>query len=170
MKKVLQFSGIIAFVLGLVGFILLMATPAIAYSDSDATVRGTLAIFGGAEKIWGAIAVTYKPSPLALIGWILALVGLIVICLGVVLPLLKVKGVEKFAGLMNLVAVVLLVLAGVFAFIVVPTWYSANELGDPNNAKALLGAGWIIGGILLIAGGAFAILPAVMDFVGKKKK
>jgi hypothetical protein len=51
-------------------------------------------------------------------------------------------------------------------FIVVPTFYAANNADVPNNAA--IGIGWVIGGILAIAGGVFAILPAAADFLAKK--
>ena len=37
----------------------------------------------------------------------------------------------------------------------------------PNNVA--LGAGWVIGGILALVAGIVAVLPAVADFLGKKK-
>ena len=82
--------------------------------------------------------------------WIFILVGLVIVLLGIILPLLKVHALEKFAGLLNLVAVLLFVVAGVFMFIVVPTFYAANNLDVPSNAA--IGAGWVIGGILSIVG------------------
>ena len=68
MKKFLKYSGICALLLALVAFILMMATPAIVGTNSDFAVKGTIAVFGGSEKIFGALAVTYSPSALALIG------------------------------------------------------------------------------------------------------
>ena len=169
MKKVLQYSGFISAILGVIAFVLMMATPAASYTilGSTSYVAGTTAIFGSTTKTILGDAVTH-PSPLALIGWILALVGVLLLLLGVILPLLKAKGLLKFAGLMNLVAVVCLVLAGVFAFLVVPTFISAN--GGSSTDGWAIGAGWVIAGILAIAAGAFAILPAAADFLGKKKR
>ena len=169
MKKFLQFSGVISALLALVAFILMLATPAIVGSTAlgDWSVAGTTAIFGSKTETIIGTAVT-KPSVLALIGWILGLVGLLVVVCGFVLPLLKVKGIEKFAGLMNLCAVACLVLAGVFMFLVIPTFYGANETDIPDSAA--IGAGWVIGAILYIAAGAIAIAPAAVDFFGKKKK
>lgn len=168
MKKVLQFSGVISAVLGIVAIVLMMATNAIVVKvgSNQVVTAGTVAIFGETTKVLGVEIVT-KPSPLALIGWILALVAVVVVLCGVILPLLKVKGIEKFAGLMNLVAVVCFVVAGVFMFLVVPTFVSAN--GGEVSEYHHIGAGWVIGGILAIAAGAFAILPAAVDFLGKKK-
>lgn len=167
MKKVLQFSGIISLVLVAVAFILMMATPAIAGHTSlgDYSVAGTTAIFG--HKSTGLLDPNYNPSVLGLIAWILILVGMVIVICGVVLPLLKINALEKFAGLLNLIAVVCFVLGGIFMFIVVPTFYGANELEIPDGAG--VGAGWVIGAILAIVGGAFAILPAAMDFIAKKK-
>ncbi len=172
MKKFLKFSGAIAFVLALVAFILMMATPAIMYKGEDVIAKGIVAIFGKKESISfmgvGLGTAETKLAWSALLAWIFILVSLIVLCLGIVLPLLKVKALEKYAGIMNLCAVILLVLAGIFMFITVPVFWTANG-GDsvPNNVA--LGAGWIIGGILAILAGVVAILPAVADFLGKKK-
>ena len=168
MKKVLQFSGLISLVLVVVAFILMLASPAIVGSTSlgDYSVAGTTAIFGKTETVLGTTVHT-NPSVLGLLAWILILVGMIIVCVGVILPLLKINALEKFAGLLNLIAVVCFVLGGIFMFIVVPTFYGANDADVPSGAG--IGAGWVIGGILAIAGGAFAILPAAMDFIGKKK-
>lgn len=173
MKNVLKFSGLISLVLAAIAFILMMASPAVVYTSGSTTTSfaGTLAIFGGdidaAQMLILARTDPAAPSVLALIGWILLLVGMIIVLLGVILPLLKINALEKFAGLLNLIAVVCIVLAGVFMFIVVPTFFGANGRDVPDNAA--IGAGWVIGGILAIAGGVFAILPAAMDFIGKKK-
>lgn len=168
MKKVLQFSGFISLLLAVVAFILMMATNAVIVKSGNFQViyEGTVAIFGKTEHTALGDLVTH-PAPLALIAWILILVGLIIVLAGVVLPLLKVKALEKFAGVLNLCALVCFVLAGIFMFIVVPNFYAANNTDMPEQAK--IGAGWVIGGILSIAAGAFAICPAVADFLGKKK-
>ena len=168
MKKVLQFSGLISAVLGIIAFVLMMATPALSVTLFGGTtyVAGTTAIFGSTTKTIFGDAVTH-PSPLALIGWILALAGLVLVLLGVILPLLKVKALVKFAGLMNLISVICLVLAGIFMFLVVPTFIAAN--GGEVSEIHKIGAGWVIGGILAIVAGAFAILPAAADFLAKKK-
>ena len=164
MKKVLKYSGIISLILAAIAFILMMATNAVIQGSGSVQVvtAGTTAIFGKSGTL-----VDMKPSVLALLGWILILVGLIIVLLGVILPLLKVTALEKFAGILNLAAVICFVLGGIFMFLVVPTFYGANDMDVPNNAS--IGAGWVIGGILAIAGGVFAILPAAMDFIGKKK-
>lgn len=167
MKKFLQFSGAIALLLALVAFILLMATPAIMYKGEDVIAKGVVVLFGSKDKV-AIFTVETKPAWSALLAWIFILVALIVLCLGVVLPLLKVKALEKFAGLMNLCAVILLVLAGIFVFISTPVFYNVNGVDNvPNNVA--LSAGWVIAGILAIVAGVIAILPAVADFLGKKK-
>lgn len=169
MKKVLQFSGVISAVLAIVAIVFVLATPAMKFTGllSETLIPGTTALFGEKTTVLGKVVVVYKPSVLALIGWILALVGTLVVLCGVILPLLKVKGIKRFAGVMNLIAVVTLVLAGVFMFLVVPTFASANYDGHTDGLT--IGAGWVIAGILSIAAGAFAILPAAADFLAKKK-
>ena len=169
MKKVLQYSGVISALLAIVAIVLALATPAMRYTGllSETLIPGTTALFGETTTVLGKVVIVYKPSALALIGWILALAGVIVVLCGVILPLLKVKGIKKFAGIMNLFAVVVLVLAGVFMFLVVPTFAAANFDGHTDGLA--MGAGWVIAAILAIAAGAFAILPAAVDFLGKKK-
>lgn len=169
MKKVLQFAGLISLVLGVVAFILMMATPAVIQplvGDTQTVYAGTTAIFGKTESTILGDVVT-KPSVLALIGWILILVAMIIVALGVILPLFKVKALEKFSGILDIVALACFVVGGIFMFLVVPTFYAANEwdVGD----KTQIGAGWVIGGIIAIIAGAFAILPAAAAFFGKKK-
>lgn len=167
MKKYLKFSGIVAAVFALVAFILLMATTGVfyKYGNSQYNYAGTTVLFGAEEQTWlGTVKV--KPAATGLIGWILIIVALVIILLGIILPLLKVKALEKFAGVLNLVAVAALVTAGILLFFSKGAFCSANEW---NADDAHLGAGWVIAGILAIVGGACAILPAAVDFVGKKK-
>ena len=173
MKKVLQFAGLISLVLGVVAFILMMATPAVIQplvGDTQTVYAGTTAIFGKTTTtnvIIGDVTSKVNPSPMGLIGWILMLVAMIIVALGVILPLLKVKALEKFSGILDIVALACFVVAGIFMFLIVPTFYGANEWDVAENTQ--IGAGWVIGGIIAIVAGAFAILPAAAAFFGKKK-
>ena len=184
MKKFLQFAGLISLVLAAVGFVLMMTTHALEYSAAGALgskaegwYSGMAVIFGkgqayatgsilgltlsGTDTWEGKLALT------SLLGWIFALVAIVIILLGVVLPLLKINALQKFAGLLNLIAVCLLVIAGVFAFITLPVFSAANEWSSTKDWA--LGAGWVIAGILYIAAGVIAIMPAAADFMAKKK-
>ena len=163
MKKYLKYAGICSLVLAAVGFILMMFTDAVIVGSGNFQIvySGQNVIFGQSGKL-----ISIKPAPLALIGWILAIVGLAIVLCGIILPLLKVKAFTRFAGLLNLVAVICFAIAGVFMFIVVPSFFAANGSEVPGNAS--IGAGWVIGGILFIASGVVAILPAAMDFTSKK--
>ena len=166
MKKVLPFMGLVALVCGLVAFILMLATSAIHGSTSlgDYSYSGVTAIFG--HKSTGLLDPEYKPSILALIGWILALVGLLASLAGVLGGLLKIKALQKLGGLLMLVAAGCFLVAGIFMFLVVPTFFGANELDVPSSAG--VGAGWVIGAILNLVAAAAAALPAVMGLLGKK--
>lgn len=172
MKTFLKYSGFLAAVIAVVGFILMMTTPAFAYFPQNGDplyLTSTEALFGAdtylvvrtghTNAVWSAT-----------LGWILAIVGMIALILGVVLPLLK---LEKFAGLVNLIALCALVIGGVFVFISQPcTWTPAIENAEAQsiNKDYGLNATWIIAAILYIAAGALAILPAAVDLFGKKKK
>ena len=161
MKKFFQYSGVIALALGLVAIILIMATPVMVTTTNGLkNVDGIQAIFGG----------DFKLSWAALLAWIFILIAVLILLAGIILPLLKVKALEKFAGILNLVTVGLLVVAGIFLFMAKGTFVSAQD----SITKAILengyaaGAGFIIAGILAIAGGVIAILPAAIDLSKKK--
>ena len=169
MKTFLKYSGFLAAVIAVVGFILMMATP--AFANGDNVITGTQAIFG--EDLGEILGVKSHMDAAwsATLGWILAMVGVIALLLGVVLPLLK---LEKFAGLVNLIALVALVIAGVFVFISQPCSVTTSGYGNAAITNPYsdysLSATWIIAAILYIAAGALAILPAAMDLFGGKKK
>ena len=162
MKKVLKYTGFISLVLVAVAFILMMATDSVVTTGSiQIHYSGVNAIFGNKDSILGQ-----NPSVMALLAWIFMLVGLIIVLCGIILPLLKVKALQRFAGVLNLVAVILFVVAGVFMFFVVPTFGAANNWYSTNGYT--IGAGWVIGAILAIVGGVVALLPAAADFLAKK--
>lgn len=175
MKKFLQFSGLIALAVGLVGFILILSTHSVvgAEAPADNWYSGVSAIFGGGTFkatigfITGQGTFDGHNSSSALFAWIFALVGLLGLVAGAVLPLLKVKGFDKFAGLVNLCSVLLLLTAGVLLFFTVTNFAGVNGWSNTNGWA--LGGGWVVGAILFLAAGAIAICPAVADFVSKKK-
>ena len=153
MKKVLQFSGLIALGLALVGFILMMVTPAVVTKDADTIATGTQAIFGGNY---------IKLAPLALLAWIFALLAILVIVAGVVLSFLKINKLAKFAGLIDCICCLFFIMVGIFMFLVVKSW------GNANVGVGYIGAGWVIGGILFLGAGILLVLPDVLNLVGKK--
>ena len=153
MKKFLELSGFCALGLALVGFILMMATPAIVTKDADALLKGAEAIFGGKN---------FDPVVLALLAWIFGLVGILVLGALVVLPLLKVKALDKFAGFIALGLCALFLMVGIFMFCV-----RASALADSVFNVGYIGAGWVIGGILFILAGLVAACPAVMKILKK---
>ncbi len=167
MKKVLPFAGLIAFVVAAVAMVLMLATNGVIVTSGNLQVNyaGTTVIFGKTESTLLGDVVT-KPSVLALIGWILLVVGLLASCAGVLGGLLKIKALQKIGGLLMLIAAGCFLVAGIFMFLAVPTFFGANDADVPNGAG--LGAGWVIGAILSIVGAAFAALPAIMGLLGKK--
>lgn len=175
MKTVLKYSGIISAVLAIVAFILLLATPGVKYtttqnvigsSSSTTSIAGTACIFGGTDA-------KYASTWAGLLAFILVVVALVILCAGIILPMLKVKALDKFAGVLNLVAVLSLICAGIFAFCIVAAFKSANgdvgfSIGNALSGTYSIGAGWVISGIILIAAGALAVAPTIADFASKK--
>lgn len=176
MKTFLKYSGILAAVVAIVGFILMMTTPAFFIKSGDEFyyLTSTQALFG--EEQSGTILgfITLDAGHInavwsAIIAWILAIVGVIALLLGVILPLLK---KEKFAALINIIALAALVIAGVFIFISQPCTFTGKVSGETYTPYKdyQLNATWVITGILYIVAGALAIFPTAMDLIGGKKK
>ena len=172
MKNVLKFSGAIAFVLGLVAFILMMATNSIVSLGDNLSgfYSGTAALFGnGSYKLasgGGSLVLDFSGTLAwnALLGWIFTICGLLLTCFGLILPFLKNKTLDKFAGLLNLIGVALFAVGGVLLFFTVPAFAAAN---DVNLDKWGLGAGWVIAGILYLVAAGFAALPVVAQILKK---
>ena len=176
MKKFLQFASWIALGLAVVAVILMIATPAIDVTvnsigggSTHKYINGTTALFGAKETydfiVTSATSVTHA-APLAVVGWILLLVGAIVIVLGAVLPAIKEK-LGKFAIALDLAAFVLLLLGGIFAFCVVASFYGANGYNSVPSGAAI-GFGWVMSGILAILGALVTICPAASNLISKK--
>ena len=191
MKKVLQFSGLIAAVIAIASFVLMMTCPSVNRPVYDTVltgklittivIPGTSGIFGGdwpetgstvADAVLKYFGATINATPTAIIAFVLAIVGVAILVLGAILPILKIKALNKFAGLLNLIAVIALVAAGILIFVQVPAFLGAqaSEGSEVNTAGWNLGAGWIIAGICAIVAGVIAIAPAFADFLAKGKK
>ncbi len=167
MKKVLKFSGIAALLLAIVAFILMLSTSSVSVTGSAFGYSKT-GTYSGIEGTFGSDGITATWS--AIVAFVLILAAMIILIAGIILPILKIHALDKVAGILNLVAVIALVVAGIFLFIEVPCFRSANGITtDITGISYGLGAGWVIAGILSIIGGIVAILPAVFDFLGKGK-
>ena len=153
MKKFLEISGFVALLVAIVGFVLMMATPAIVTKDADVLITGTEAIFGSKYT---------EPATLALLAWIFGLLAILVLAAALILPLLKVKVLDKYIGFINLGICLFFVLVGIFMFCVRASWANSNI-----NA-GYIGAGWVIGGILFFVAGGVLMLPAILSLVKKK--
>ena len=157
MKKLLQFSGLIAAALALAAFIFLLAGNGLVYTNGSLShnIKGVEVIFGG----------DYKLAATALIGWILVLLAMLALIVISVLPLLNVKALDKFAGMITVCAAGLLLVAAILIFCSKAAFVGAN--GNFYNNYSLTFA-FVFAGILSIFGACFAALPACMNLIGKK--
>ena len=178
MKKLFKFAPLCALLLAIVAFILLLAGqalvhdyqvlgqsmhdfysgPVVLFGQGDAAVLGTSVKYAaddGIKSAWNAI-----------LAFIFIIVALVALLLSSVMVFVKIKALEKFGGLIALIAGGLLLVAGIFIFFTVPAFFSANELGDTKNFA--LGGGWVVAAILAILGGVASACPAVLALVEKK--
>lgn len=158
MKKFLQFSGLIAAALVLAAFIFLLAGNGLVYTNGNVTltVKGVEVIFGG----------DYTLAATALIAWILVLLSMLALIAVSVLPLLKVKALDKFAGLITLCAAGLLIVAAILIFVSKAAFVGANSSLFKNYS---LSFAFVFAGILSIFAGIIAALPACFNLLGKNK-
>ena len=166
MKTLIRFSTLIAIGCAIAAFVLLMVSPAAygvgALTNSVYTISGTEGIFG-TENVGAPWA--------GLLAWIFVLVSMVALIALVVIEFLKVKIDERVIAVVSLLACALMVMGGVFAFLEL----SALEAAYGSNAWAAivaashpgLGAGWVIGAIVMIAGGAFAGLAPIVKLLKK---
>lgn len=162
MKTFLKFAGLISAVLALVAFILLLASNALIYTYGNVSVSvpGTDVLFGHPTNIYD-----YKPAATALIAWILVIIAFIILVLNFVLPLLKVKALEKFSGILNLVAVGALVVAGILLFFTQGVYSAANDDGFKDYKLTF---GYVFAAILLLVAGIISFLPTAFALTKKK--
>ena len=147
MKQFLKFSAFIAFGLAFLAFILMLATDALTIAGYGA--KGTDVMFGKDPA---------KAAALPLIGWILIVLGVVFLAVDIVLALLKKDFLAKHAKVVNVVLALLFILGGVFAFLAVPSFVSANGGVDPGYK---LGGGFVAAGILAILAGALCLVKAL---------
>lgn len=168
MKKFLQFAGLIGAVLGLVAFILYMATHAIVNTGAiNGWYGGTAVIFGKGPASVAGINGTFEGNPawVALIAWIFVLLGVLCLLVLFVGSLLKVKALAKLSNLLTFISGGLLVAAGILSFFSIPAFAAANDWGNTDGVA--LGVGWIFGAILSIVAGGIAMLPPILGMVKK---
>ena len=149
MKTFFKLSGIITFVVALVGFILSLTTTGIIVAP-DTFLETKLS---GAEATFGTNL--FDGAVTAVLAFVFALIALVILCIGVILPILKVKNLDKVAGLLNCIAVICLIVAGVLCFFTKSSFSSAN-----SDVSANLGVAFILGGILYIA-----ICPTIANLI-----
>jgi hypothetical protein len=132
---------------------------AIFGGNTNATMGGIIvssALYG--EMVWSAF-----------LSWILVVASLLILLLAAILPLAKVKLTDKVAGLLNLIAVGCLVVAGIFGFMILGTWAAVNGV-DLEGTSYAIGSGWVIASILALVAAGIGIFPAFADFLSKSKK
>ena len=179
MKKVLKFAPLCALLLALVAMILLLATNGLTYAGEVGGQKLTgfysaSAVMFGQGKYQaaaagvGSLTVNFdgKGAWNAVLAFIFVIVGLVALLVSSLMVFVKIKVLEKFSGLIALVAAGLLLVAGIFVFFTKGAFSAANDYGEMQNWG--LGAGWVVAAILSILAGVVSAFPAVLALVEKK--
>ena len=151
MASLLKKFGVLGgFALGLIGFILVSVTDGVTNNLGYGVTMNvaTKHILFGADNS--------KVVVVELIGWILAIVALILLLAIVIGQFANVAAINKLAGLIGLGAGCLLAIAGVIALFVVPAYMGTYNIDGKGFG---IGAGWVFGGLLMVCGGGLAVLP-----------
>lgn len=179
MKKLLKFAPLCALLLAIVAFILLLAGEALVHDyqllgkDLHDFYSGSVVLFGTGKA--AALGTTgtiesgdnVKTAWNAVLAFIFLIVALVVLLLSSVMVFVKIKALEKFGGIIALVAGGLLLVAGIFVFFTKGAFASANEVEEGLKDYALGGA-WVVSAILAIVAGVVSACPAVLALVEKK--
>ena len=174
MKKLFKFAPLCALLLAIVAFILMFATKSIEYANGDVKgwYDGSCALFGKGQSLaaWGGISIAAefegKAAWNAVLAFIFIIIALIALLLSSVMVFVKIKALEKFGGLIALVAGGLLLVSGIFLFFTLAAFAGANEWN--STANYAVGGGWIVAAILAIVAGIVSACPAVVALVEKK--
>lgn len=182
MKKLLKFAPLCALLLAVVAFILILATHALNYSASGSIASasgwysGAAVIFGkgpsyasGSILGFGASGESTFEGKLAwnaLLAFIFFIVALVALLVSSLMVFVKIKALEKFGGLIALIAAGLLLVGGIFLFFTLPAFAAANEWNSTDGFS--LGGGWVVAAILAIVAGVVSAFPAVLALVEKK--
>lgn len=179
MKKLLKFAPICALLLAIVALVLVFATHGMTYETTllgqkvTAWYSGVAVLFGkgqyqAAVSGLGSGTADFdgKGAWNAMLAFIFLAIALVALLVSVLTIFVKIKALEKFGGLIALVAGGLLLVAGIFLFFTVPAFAGANEWN--NSDGWALGGGWVVAAILAIVAGAVSAFPAVLALVEKK--
>ena len=173
MKKLFKFAPLCALLLAVVAFILMMAGDALVH-DYELLGKvhdfysGSVVLFGKGDACLLSVKGTLEDMKVAwnaILAFIFFIVALVVLAISSIMVFVKIKALEKFGGLIALVAGGLLLVAGIFLFFTKGAFASANDL---NLDDFSLGAPWVISAILAILAGVVSALPAVVALVEKK--
>ena len=177
MKKLFKFAPLCALLLAIVAFILLLAGQALVHDyqvlgqNMHDFYSGPVVLFGQGEAAVLGTSVKYaaddgiKSAWNAILAFIFIIVALVALLLSSIMVFVKIKALEKFGGIIALVAGGLLLVGGIFMFFTRDAFATANEV---DLKDFMLGAPWVISAILAIVGGVVSAFPAVAAFVSKK--
>ena len=156
MELIRKYGIYVATGLALLGFILLMSTPAVVSGDNT-LVSGIKALFGAdVDFLWyhGHL----DPSGWGLTAWILGLLGIVGLVFFCVAPFIKAIDLDnKLYAFIALGVAVLVLASGICAFGV--NCYGWSDTG--------IGGGWVVGGILLVLAGGLATVDPLLAVLNK---
>lgn len=161
MKKYTKYLNLLASVLLIISFVLMLSCTGITVSNDKHQISGISVLFGGKKEL---LNLQIHSSPLALIGFILLIIGLVLICSFTILKIIK--GESKNANMVILCGALFAIISSIFIFLTKVSFLQANDYFE--DFKLTLSGGYITAGVLTLFGGIIALVDPVLNFIDKK--
>lgn len=158
--------ALMTLLLGVLGVVLMYTLELIGFGlqlgdkKSDAAMIVGKDVMFGSKSQYGDLDLL-KPTPMAIVSWVLLLAGAALALVALICLLLKVR---KLSKLMMLLGGLVLIVGGAMVFAIGPNFSSVNlvDTGEFDLFYTTLGVGGWLGGIFGIVGGLLGLGGAIV--------
>lgn len=169
MKKYTKYLNLLALVLLIISLVLMLSCTGITVTLSSSTFNTKLqiSVSGISVLFGGELEVSKQPihsSSLTLIGFILLIVGLILICSFTMLKIIK--GDSKNVNMIILCGALFAIISSIFIFLTKVSFLQSNDFFE--DFPLTLSGGYITAGVLTLLGGIITLVDPVLSFIDKK--
>lgn len=165
MKIFLKYANFIAAGLLLLAFIFTLAFPGVIQVFKTGSTTTTTP-FAGGQCIFGGGDMSLKATWVGIISFIFVILALLATAALIILPLLKITALDKYATLITYAVAALVFLTGIFTFCIVPAFCGANGVEGIKTSYSTgyfaIGGGWFFAGIFYILSALSSVAPSIL--------
>lgn len=165
MKKYTKYLNLLASVLLIISLVLMLSCTGIIVSsifNTKLQISGIKVLFGGELESFSKLQI--HSAPLTLIGFILLIVGLVLICCFTILKIIK--GNSKNVNMIILCGALFAIISSIFIFLTKVSFLQSNDFFE--DAPLTLSGGYITASVLTLLGGVIALVDPVLSFIDNK--